>query len=160
MSDLSLFHGPNAGYVLELYERYRQDPESVDAATRALFAHWQPSEVSPPPLEAARPAPVSYDQETIARIVGAARLTRLIRELGHLAAHVDPLGSPPPGDPGLELATHGLTPADLENLPASVVGGPLAEGAANALEAIGRLRQVYSGSVGYETDHIQIHEER
>src|SRR5689334_17413642 len=40
MSDLSLFYGPNAGYVLELYERYRQDPDSVDAATRALFTHW------------------------------------------------------------------------------------------------------------------------
>ena len=31
MSDFSPFHGPNAGYVLELYERYQQDPQSVDA---------------------------------------------------------------------------------------------------------------------------------
>jgi len=27
---LDQFHGLNAGYVLELYERYRQDPASVD----------------------------------------------------------------------------------------------------------------------------------
>jgi 2-oxoglutarate dehydrogenase complex dehydrogenase (E1) component-like enzyme len=25
----SQFYGPNLGYVLELYERYREDPESV-----------------------------------------------------------------------------------------------------------------------------------
>ena len=31
------FHGPNAGYVLELYERYRNDPSSVDAATREAY---------------------------------------------------------------------------------------------------------------------------
>ena len=31
------FYGPNAGYVLELYERYQADPASVDAATRAFF---------------------------------------------------------------------------------------------------------------------------
>ena len=31
------FTGPNAAYVLELYERYRQDPGSVDAQTRAFF---------------------------------------------------------------------------------------------------------------------------
>ena len=37
MSDLHLFHGPNAGYALELLDRYRQDPTSVDAETRAFF---------------------------------------------------------------------------------------------------------------------------
>ena len=26
MYDLKAFYGPNAGYVLELYERYRQNP--------------------------------------------------------------------------------------------------------------------------------------
>jgi 2-oxoglutarate dehydrogenase E1 component len=36
------FHGPNAGYVLELYERYRADPHSIDAATRAAFERWSP----------------------------------------------------------------------------------------------------------------------
>jgi 2-oxoglutarate dehydrogenase E1 component len=84
----------------------------------------------------------------------------MVRELGHLTAHIDPLGSTPPGDPGLELSTHHLTTADLAALPASVVSGPLAEGAANALEALGRLRKAYSGSIGYEDDHIQVHEER
>ena len=36
------FYGPNAGYVIELYERYRRDPNSVDAPTRALFERWTP----------------------------------------------------------------------------------------------------------------------
>ena len=29
------FPGPNVAYVLELYDRYRQNPEAVDTATRA-----------------------------------------------------------------------------------------------------------------------------
>ena len=37
MSDLNLFHGPNAGYAQELYERYQEDPNAVDASTRAFF---------------------------------------------------------------------------------------------------------------------------
>ena len=37
MSLEKIFHGPNAGYILELYEKYSQDPESVDAQTRGLF---------------------------------------------------------------------------------------------------------------------------
>ena len=34
------------------------------------------------------------------------------------------------------------------------------KGATSALEALSRLRTVYSGTVGYEDDHIQIAEER
>jgi len=162
MSDLDEFYGPNAGYVLDLYDRFQTDPASVDPATRAAFEQWRPPEPPPPP----NPAPPllgagqSPSCSDVMKIVGAARVTRLVRELGHLTAHIDPLGSEPPGDPGLELATHGLQTSDLAALPPSVVGGPLAEGAADALEALGRLRQAYSGAIGYEDDHIQNPEER
>ena len=39
---LDEFQGVNAGYALELYERYRRDPGSVDAATRTAFSRWTP----------------------------------------------------------------------------------------------------------------------
>ena len=170
MSDLEEFYGPNAGYVLDLYERYQQDPASVDPATRETFRDWNPV-VAPPahrngngtahslPAEA-QTAPQTVPQIEVMKIVGAARVTRMVRELGHLTAHIDPLGSEPPGDSGLELATYDLTTDDLAALPASVIGGPLALGAKNALEALGRLRQAYSGSIGYEDGHIQNPEER
>ena len=44
--NLEQFSGVNAGYVLELYEKYRRDPESVDPATRQAFESWKPSEPS------------------------------------------------------------------------------------------------------------------
>ena len=160
MNDLERFYGPNAGYVLELYERYTEDPNSVDSETREIFSHWTPTEPQPNPSVTSTSAVSTAPALDVTKVVAAARVARLVRELGHLTAHIDPLGSPPPGDPGLELATHGLTTEDLAALPASVVSGPLAEGAANALEALGRLRQVYSGSIGYEDDHIQVDEER
>jgi ABC-2 type transport system ATP-binding protein len=40
------FFGPNLGYVMELYERYGKNPESVDERTREFFESW-----SPPRLE-------------------------------------------------------------------------------------------------------------
>ena len=152
------FHGPNAGYVVELFERYQQDPSAVDPDTRAFFAAWQPGELSMP--EAAPPAQPQPAAVDVLKVVGAARLARLVREYGHRAAQLDPLGSPPPGEPELELATHGLDEQDLASLPASVVGPPLSEGAANCLEAIERLRAAYSGTIGYEEDHITAPAER
>ena len=162
MSEIDQFYGPNAGYVLDLYERYQRSPEEVDAATRTFFAHWTPPTLAarnghaPPPVPAS-PAPALPD---VRRIVLAARIARMVRELGHRAAHIDPLGHEPPGDPELLLEYYGLTPADLAALPSSVVNGPLSAGTANCLEALERLRRVYSGTVGYETDHIQDPTER
>ena len=166
MSDLTMFHGPNAGYVLELYDRYRQDPQSIDAATRAFFESWTPSDGVAPavsPAAAAAPSDGAAAQASpldVAHTVGAARLIRYIRELGHMAARIDPLGGEPPGDPGLELSIHNVTEEDLAALPAEIVRGPLVEGSRNALEAFEKLRHVYAGTIGYETDHIHIFEER
>ena len=164
MSDLSLYHGPNAGYVFELYDRYRQDPSSVDPATRALFESWTPEMppvAGPAPAGAAPPsAGWLYAKVDVARVAAAARLARFIRQRGHLAANIDPLGIQPPIDPGLDLTSHGLTEPELAMLPASVVGGPLAVESKNALEAIEKLNRVYSGSIGYEDEHIQNAEER
>jgi hypothetical protein len=36
------FHAMNSGQAIDLYERFRQDPASVDAATRSIFDHWHP----------------------------------------------------------------------------------------------------------------------
>ena len=169
MSDLEEFYGPNAGYVLDLYERYQQNPDGVDPATRAVFQKWTPPADTPKqkngvhPAPPAAPAPAATPpapQVDVMKVVGAARVTRLVRELGHLTAHIDPLGSEPPGDPNLELASHGLIEEDMKALPAGVVGGPVAENAKNALEALNRLRRAYSGSIGYEDDHIQNPTER
>ena len=163
MSDLDEFYGPNAGYVLDLYERYQKNPDSVDPATRVTFEKWTPApeavhrngSAPPSPAVSAPPAPAD-----VMKVVEAARVARLVRELGHLTAHINPLSSDPPGDPALELAAHGLTPDDLAALPASVIGGPLADKSKNALEALNRLRQAYSGSIGYDDEHIQNPEER
>ena len=46
-------------------------------------------------------------------------------------------------------------------MPSSVVvASPLVEQTANALEAITRLREIYTGSIGYDDEHIQTNEER
>src|SRR5690606_35723248 len=147
------FPGPNAGYVLEQYERYLQDPDSVDAATRRIFERWSP------PMSTNGHA-VEAAAADIAKIVGAVNYANAIRDYGHLAAQLDPLGAAPPGDPALNPAAHGITEDDLRNLPASLIGGPGANTAQNALEAIQALRQIYASTSGYDFEHVRVPEER
>jgi 2-oxoglutarate dehydrogenase E1 component len=73
MSDLDDFVGPNAGYVIELYQRYRDDPNQVDEASRAIFDRW---------------APVGEDMETavgvdLMKVTHVANLVWAIRSYGH-----------------------------------------------------------------------------
>ncbi|MGQ9827267.1 MAG: 2-oxoglutarate dehydrogenase E1 component [Roseiflexus sp.] len=170
------FHGPNAGYVIELYERYRTDPTSVDPEMRAFFAQWSPEEAISGATTLASIETINLSTEPnidiskahigpaspidITHTVAAARLIRYIREMGHLAARIDPLGSDPPGDPGLDAAIHDINDADLALLPAYIVRGPLAAESRHALEGVQKLRSVYCGTIGYETDHVQAFEER
>src|SRR5215470_9068337 len=160
MYDLETFYGPNAGYVLDLYERYKQNPDSVDAATRAIFATWSPESTAPAQIEPVAGITGESTRWLVSHVVAASALAHAIRERGHLGAHLDPLGSEPVGDPALLPETYGLTDEDLAQLPPIVVGGHAAEGARNALEAINTLRAMYSGTISYEFDQVKSPDER
>ena len=53
------FFGPNLGYVLELYENYREDPDSVDGQMREFFESWSPPRVGTPDANGQQVAPRS-----------------------------------------------------------------------------------------------------
>lgn len=158
------FYGANEGYVLELYERFRAHPESLDPQTRAFFAAWSP-EVVEDGLDAVATGQVSAaaavdTQRLMQRAVGAVNFAQAIRQFGHVQANIDPLGGERPGDPELDPTFHGITWDDLRGLPASLVGGPIVAHSADAYEAVAKLREVYCGSIGFDNDHIRIPEER
>jgi len=147
MTNYRNFHGPNLGYILELYERFRDDPDSVDESARRLFQRWTPAPPTGPALQ------TSPD---VLPLSEAANLAQAIRSRGYLAASLDPLGSEPLGDSSLTLEFHDLVEDDLRQLPAEVVGLE----AENALQAIAKLRAIYCQTIGYDYGHIRIPEER
>lgn len=155
MRDLDTFYGPNAGYVLELYERYLQNPASVDAATRAIFESWASLSEEERPQVTKEEGAIGNAPFQVSQVVAASALAHAIRARGHLGAHLDPLGTEPLGDPNLLPESHGITEEELALLPPIVVGGHSAEGAHNALEAIAALRAMYSGTISYEFDQVK-----
>lgn len=170
MSDLSAFYGPNAGYVLDLYEHYLQDPTTVDPESRALFDSIDPADIgsltrtrtrpaSSPPTPVATTAPTGpiFD---VSAVVGAAALAQAIRDYGHLDVQIDPLGTPPHGAPELHPTFYGITNEQLARLPVESVPWPVSDESTNAKQAIDDLRRIYSGGIGFDFDQVQIAEER
>ncbi len=144
------FHGPNLGYILELHQKYRKDPSSVDEATRKLFEQWAPEEE-----QAAIPA-----TRDLLALTAAANLAQAIRAYGYLSANLNPLNNERVDNPLLTLEFHGLQKEDLLNLPANVLNLPEEQSNGNAHDAIATLRSIYCETIGYDYGHIRIPAER
>jgi 2-oxoglutarate dehydrogenase E1 component len=151
------FSGINRGYVLELYERFRQDPSSVDPDTRAIFEQWTPPADDG---DADGGSAASATDVPARTAVAAVNLAQSIRRYGHLAARLDPLGSRPPGDPTLLPETHGLTEADLRRVPSTLIPSPLNSQASNMHELVAAFRGVYCSTMGYDYAQVFVPEER
>ncbi len=147
--------------MLEQYERYRQSPDAVDGVTRAFFDQNPPPadflELTPAKGRDVEPGTSGLDPQ---KVSAAFNLAQSIRSYGYFAARLDPLGSEPPGDRSLLLETHHLTEADLETIPAAVLGGVAGTRLPTAREAVQYLRKVYSGSVGHDYLQVRNAEER
>ncbi|HEU0302384.1 MAG TPA: 2-oxoglutarate dehydrogenase E1 component, partial [Longimicrobium sp.] len=151
-----------AGYVLELYERFQRDPASVDEGWREYLSSLSPADVQALDSAAAPAAPPSASAAPgpdLRKAFAARELGRAIRQRGHTAARLDPLGHDAPADPVLEPSRYGLTDADLGQLPASAVYGHHPS-SPSALADIQRLRETYMGTVGYEWLHLPNPDER
>ncbi|HET7468224.1 MAG TPA: multifunctional oxoglutarate decarboxylase/oxoglutarate dehydrogenase thiamine pyrophosphate-binding subunit/dihydrolipoyllysine-residue succinyltransferase subunit, partial [Gemmatimonadales bacterium] len=113
----------------------------------------------------ARPAPASQLDaagpvalEMLYHVAAAMALVKAFRMHGHLAAHLDPLGTPPIGDPALNPGPLGLTPEVMAAIPSKVLR--IAVPGRTLSESLPYLQATYCGTMAYEIEHIATHEER
>jgi len=111
--------------------------------------------VAPPAPAEPAAAP---DRELLKAVSAAAALLEAFRTHGHLAAHLDPLGMEPEGDPSLDPEWVGLTPGLMTQVPADLLG-TYVEGDTLA-DAFPHLRRTYCGTMAYEIEHIASHRQR
>ena len=155
MAIISEFHGSNSAYVLDLYERYQHEPNSVDPVTRQYFDQWTPQATNGA-SDAVSTQETSVDMH---KAVGVANYAQAIRQFGHLAAQLNPLGYAPPGDPDLLPEAHGITEQELREMPASFVGERFSH-LGSAYHAIQVLRGIYCSSIGYDFEQVNNPKER
>jgi 2-oxoglutarate dehydrogenase E1 component len=120
----------------------------------------QPAPAAPAaPAPAPAPAPPP-DDILLGAIAAAMALVKAYRMHGHLSAQLDPLGSQPMGDPALDETrlVPALTPDLLARIPARLLR--LYVPGETLLDALPRLKEVYTGSIAYEIEHISDHAER
>ena len=141
MSALDFINGASAEYVEELYRRFLQDPTAVDSQWALFFSGFQLAHGN-----GARPAATALP--AVAPVIGVFDLIHSYRELGHLVAHLDPLGHNADYHPLLDVAEFGFTEADLDRVVecGSFKGCPTA----TLRDLLDKLRATYCGTLGVE----------
>ncbi|MCU0623026.1 MAG: 2-oxoglutarate dehydrogenase E1 component [Gemmatimonadaceae bacterium] len=141
----------NDGYVAEMLAAYRRDPASVDESWRQYF---RLAETLGGGAPAAGTAP---DPDLLRKTAAAMALAQGIRQHGHYAVALDPLGAKPLGAAELTPEFYGITEADLQLVPGSALGFPHM---ATAKEVVDRLRLRYETAIGIEYQHLSDEGER
>lgn len=150
MSSLPISSVFNDGYVAEQYELFRRDPAALDESWRQFFRFAESIGGAPAGVGAS-------DPDLLRKVAAAASLVQAIRQYGHLAVAIDPLGTAPPGAAELTPEFHGITEQDLELVPGVALGFP---DRATAADVVRRLREVYSSRLGFEVWHLSDESER
>ena len=112
----------------------------------------------PVPAAATPAAAAAPDAALLQAVQAATSVVKAHRMHGHLAARLDPLGSPPRGDPALDPATVNLSPELMARIPASVLR--VAVPGDTFAEALPHLAETYCGTIAYEIEHISGHNRR
>jgi 2-oxoglutarate dehydrogenase E1 component len=162
------YYGPNLGYVQEQFEKYVANPEAVEQTFRDLFEKWGEPLIAQPYREKLVTEPTAGQKEQpqvhtelLKKAVAAGKLVWNIRNYGHLAADIDPLGISSAADTRLlEPEFYGIDQSDLQAMPADLVWESAPAGAKDGWMAIQMLRQTYTGTIAYEFSHVHDEQER
>jgi 2-oxoglutarate dehydrogenase E1 component len=167
--DHRVIQGAESGRFLKVVEEYLQGAHGFyDRLFDELGSRPGPLPAPPAPALAAAAArdaavlagvPEEPDLDELLRAVQAAvSLLKAHRTHGHLAAHLDPLGREPEGDPALDPEPLGLTDELLARIPAKILR--IAVPGATLADALPHLRETYCGTIAYEIEHIASHRQR
>src|SRR4051794_33218791 len=140
--DHRVIQGAESGAFLRTVEGLLQGDNGFFESVFESLGLGTPGE---PPVAAAAPTAAPSAEapsiEMLAHVQAATSLIKAHRMHGHLAAHLDPLGSEPIGDPALEPSTVGLTEEIMRQIPAHILR--IEVPGANLAEALPHLRATY-----------------
>jgi 2-oxoglutarate dehydrogenase E1 component len=146
----------NADLLDEYYQRWKQDPASVDSSWSAFFEGFElgssPNGDRKPGVVPGREGELIEFDRLQDRVDG---LVHNYRILGHTQAQIDPLAQARPETPELTLASLGLEDVPLD----TVVSSRYFQQSRSMTfgEMIDALHSIYCGPIGVEFMHIQNH---
>lgn len=176
MDQYSYIANSDAAYVDQLYQSYKQDPQTVDESWQQFFKGFEfsltygektngngtGSQEEPGKSNGAALNGSSGNGQATAKPVDAthaekevsvASLIKAYRSRGHLLAKTNPLKARKDRQPRVDLPDYALSEADLDTVFES--GKLLGIGPATLRVIMDSLRKIYAGEIGFEYMYIR-----
>lgn len=168
MDQYSYIANSDAAYVDQLYQSYKQDPQTVDESWQQFFKGFEFSLTygekanGKPAGPASNGASANGNSQTTSKPVDAthaekevsvASLIKAYRSRGHLLAKTNPLKPRKDRQPRVDLPDYALSDADLDTVFES--GKLLGIGPATLRVIMESLRKIYAGDIGFEYMYIR-----
>jgi len=166
MDKFSYLSNAHTAYLDELYNAYKQNPDSVDISWQKFFEGFEFSQQyaangnGKPAANGTAAAPAAPAPPTANRLgvdidkeIQVRNLIYAYRSRGHLKAKTNPVRARKDRKPLLDLKDFGLSDADLDTVFES--GKELGFGPAPLRQILDALKTIYEGTVGFEYMYIR-----
>lgn len=151
MDSFSYVANADTQVIADLYEAYKQDPNSVDSSWRDFFKGFDFSQTWVG--EGAPTGAVSSDATQVQKEMAVISLIKAFRSRGHLLSKTNPVRERKDRKPRLDLVDYSLSDADLDTV--FQAGSFMGLGAATLRTIQAALHKIYAGTIGFEYSYIR-----
>ena len=148
MKDFSYVFNAHPSYIESIYEKYQQDPTSVEDGWRSFFEGF---EFAGKNGHSTTNGQAAMSQE-LSKEFGVRSIIHGFRSRGHLLSTTNPIRQRRDRKPHLDLTDFGLGENDLDKVFAA--GSVIGLENATLQQIIERLKFLYCGNIGFEFSHI------
>ncbi|MEN9729207.1 MAG: hypothetical protein RLZ91_324, partial [Bacteroidota bacterium] len=149
MDPFSYVANADTQVIADLYDAYKQDPNSVDSSWRDFFKGFDFSQTWLTDAPVGNAADSAHVQKEMAVI----SLIKAFRSRGHLLSKTNPVRERKDRQPRLGLADYALSDADLDTV--FQAGVFLGIGPATLRQIQEALHKIYAGTIGFEYSYIR-----
>ena len=150
MDPFSYVANADTQVIADLYEAYKQDPNSVDSSWRDFFKGFDFSQTW---LEGSPASAGSADSSHVQKEMAVISLIKAFRSRGHLLSKTNPVRARKDRQPRLSLTDYALSDADLDTV--FQAGVFLGIGPATLRQIQDALHKIYAGTIGFEYSYIR-----
>ena len=156
MSDYSFISNAHPGYIEEMYQKYKTDPESVDGGWATFFKGFEFASGANGGSNGA--AGTTASMKDVDKEFGVMSIIHGFRDRGHLLSTTNPIRERRDRAPHLDLSDYNLSDSDLNKVFAA--GTEIGLPNATLAEIIAKLKSIYCANIGFEYAHIENREKR
>ncbi len=159
MADYSFVFNAHPTFIESMYEKYQQDPESIEEGWRVFFSGFDfAANSNGSAIESADEAG-TVSSQSLKKERQVWSLIKAYRNRGHLRSTTNPIKARRNRLPHLDLSDFGLSEADLDTV---FQAGDEVKGIKSGTlrEIIAQLEKIYCGNIGFEYHSIENREKR